>query len=103
MTDNENDLPADPPSKSARKRAALALQALGAQLVRMREAELTALPLPENLRDAIMQARQLRSHGALSRQHQYIGKLMRGIDVNALEAALAGLDEAQKARARLRR
>ena len=38
-----------PPSKSARKRAAHAAQDLGEALVRLRDAELDALQLPEAL------------------------------------------------------
>lgn len=91
-----------PPSKSARKRAAHALQKLGERLVRMRPEEVAALPLPEPLADAIAEARRLRSRGALSRQHQYIGRLMRDIDSDALESALADLEAARKARARLK-
>ena len=91
-----------PPSKSSRKRAALAAQKLGQRLVAMREQDVAELPLDENLREAIAEARRLRAHGALARQYQYIGKLMRGIDIAALEAALAAQEDARKARARLR-
>ena len=72
MDDEENgqDLP---PSKSARKREAHALQKLGEELVKMRQADLDRLPLPENLREAIDEARRLTNRGALSRQRQYIG------------------------------
>lgn len=97
--DDEDTLP---PSKSSRKRAAIAAQKLGEHLVRMREQDLAALPLEDSLREAIAEARRLTSRGALARQHQYIGKLMRGIDLDALEAALAAQTDAQKARARLR-
>jgi len=97
---NPDDLP---PSKSARKRAAHAAQKLGEQLVRMRVQDLADLPLPEDLRDAIAEARRLTSRGALARQHQYIGKLMRDIDLAALETALAAQTEARNTRARLRR
>jgi len=90
------------PSKSARKRAAHALQKLGERLVRMRPEEVAGLPLPETLAEAITEARRLRSRGALSRQHQYIGRLMRDIDVDVLETALADLEVTRKARARLR-
>ena len=102
MTDDEDwqDLP---PSKSARKRDALALQKLGEALVKMRLADLDRLPLPENLREAIDEARRLTNRGALSRQRQYIGKLMRDIDVAPVEAALAALTEERNARARMRR
>src|SRR5437870_842786 len=102
MTDDQDwqDLP---PSKSARKREALALQKLGEELVRMRLADLDRLPLPENLREAIDEARRLTSRGALARQRQFIGKLMRDIDLAPVEAALAALTEERNARARMRR
>jgi ribosome-associated protein len=92
-----------PPSKSARKRAAHAAQKLGEQLVHMRVQDLTGLPLTEDLRSAIAEARRLTSRGARARQLQFIGKLMRDVDLEALEAALAGQQAAQNARARLRR
>ena len=92
-----------PPSKSSRKRAALSMQKLGQHLVEMREQELSCLPLIESLREAIAEARRLTSRGALARQFQYIGKLMRNEDVPAIEAALDAQIEAQKARARLRK
>ena len=76
------------PSKSARKRAAHELQSLGEQLLGLREAELAALELPEPLCEAIRLARRIRSRGALARQRQYIGKLMRGVDPAPIRAAL---------------
>jgi len=102
-TDPESAAEDLPPSKSARKRAAHAAQKLGEHLVRMREQDLAGLPLPEDLRNAIAEARRLTNRGALARQHQYIGKLMRGADIVALEAALAAQAEAQSTRARLRK
>ncbi|MGC4029764.1 MAG: ribosome biogenesis factor YjgA [Steroidobacteraceae bacterium] len=92
-----------PPSKSARKRQAHALQKLGERLVRMRPAEAATLPLSEGLREAVEEARRLRSRGALARQFQYIGRLMRHEDLDALEAALAAQSDAQNAHARLKR
>ena len=100
MSDFDEDELDLPPSKSSRKRAAHAAQKLGERLTRMRPQDLTTLPLSDELRDAITEARRLTSRGALSRQHQYIGKLMRGIDIAAVEAALDALEVAQKARAR---
>lgn len=79
------------------------MQKLGEQLVAMREQERAQLPLSETLREAITEARRLTSRGALARQFQYIGKLMRDEDVPAIEAALQAQVEAQKARARLRK
>jgi ribosome-associated protein len=102
MTEYEDDA-ALPPSKSARKRAALAMQDLGKRLVEMRAPERAELPLSDTLREAIAEALRLTSRGALARQFQYIGKLMRDEDVDAIEAAISAQTEAQKARARLRR
>ena len=75
-------------SKSQRKRDAHALQELGARLVGARPALTAALPLDEALHDAIVMARGIRSHGALRRQLQLIGKLMREADAEAIAAAL---------------
>lgn len=90
--------PTEPPSKSARKRAALDLQALGEALIDLPPAELDALALPEALHDAIVAARDLRSRGALARQRQLIGKLMRRVDPEPIRAALARRGDADRAR-----
>lgn len=76
------------PSKSARKRAAHDAQRLGERLVELRDAELERLALPERLVDAIRAARSIRAHGALARQRQLIGKLMRDVDPAPILAAL---------------
>lgn len=102
MTEDE-DWQELPPSKSSRKREAHALQKLGEELVQMRAKDLERLPLPESLRDAIDEARRLTSRGALARQRQFIGKLMRDIDVEPIVTALAALTEERNARARMRR
>jgi ribosome-associated protein len=77
------------PSRSARKRAAESLQKLGVRLVGLRAAELQALALPEELLAAIHEARRLRARPAIARQHQYIGRLMREVDPEPIERALA--------------
>ena len=76
------------PSKGARKRASQDLQELGEQLIDLPDPLFESLPLPENLRDAILAARRIASHGAQLRQRQYIGKLMRKIDTEEIRAAL---------------
>ena len=78
------------PSRSARKRRALALQKLGVRLTRLTGTQLQALSLalPEELLDAVLEARRLRSRAALARQKQYIGRLMRQIDPAPIERAL---------------
>jgi len=79
----------DGPSKSSRKRAAHAAQDLGQELIRMRDGDLDALDLPETLVDAVREARRITSRGGLARQRQYIGKLMRDVDLEPIKAFLA--------------
>src|SRR5690349_891901 len=79
----------DGPSKSQRKRDADAAQKLGTRLIEMKESELQALNLPERLLDAILLAQRITTRGGLARQRQYIGKLMRDIDMGPVEEALA--------------
>src|SRR5215510_2355541 len=76
------------PSKSLRKRQSDDLQQLGEALIGLSDSELEALPLPEQLRDAVVLARRITAHGGLYRQKQYIGKLMRKIDAEPIRAAL---------------
>ena len=93
----------DRPSRSSRKRAAEALQKLGERLVELRESELVALDLPEELLDAVRDARRLGHTPALARARQYIGKLMRQIDTAPIERALAERAGDWRPRARLPR
>jgi ribosome-associated protein len=90
LPDQEED---QRPSKSARKRAAHAAQDLGETLIRLRDAELEALSLPERLLEAIREARRITSRAGGARQRQYIGKLMRELDLEPIRAALASRSE----------
>lgn len=67
-------------SKTRRKRECDQLQELGEQLIPLSNQELDKFNLPEVLYKAIQEARKIRQHGALKRQKQYIGKLMRELD-----------------------
>ena len=77
------------PSKSDRKREQHALQELGESLIALDVASLAAMPLDDRLRQAIRDAAQIRSRGALRRQKQLIGKLMRDVDPEPIRAELA--------------
>lgn len=74
------------PSRSARKRMSHDLRRLGEELVALRPERLVALPLPERLHEAIVEARRLTSFGARRRQIQFIGKLMRQLDEELVTA-----------------
>ena len=74
-------------SKSEIKRELLALQDLGKTLVDLTEKQLEKIPLDEKIRDQVLAARSMQ-RGALKRQSQYIGKLLRSVDVSAIYKAL---------------
>ena len=67
-------------SKSQLKREAAELTQLGKDLVALDAASLDKIPLDSQLRDAVDAARTIKSHGALKRQQQFIGKLLRNRD-----------------------
>jgi len=76
------------PSKSLLKRHSAELQQLGESLIELAPNDLDELALPEKLRDAIDIAKRITAHGGLYRQKQFIGKLMRKLDVEPIRAAL---------------
>jgi len=105
MTYDDEDL-SPRKSKGQLKREAEAAQALGKTLVELSESDfkrlLKHLDLPDDLRNALSDCRQITSHGAHRRQLQYIGKLMRAIDCAPIEQALAAIrSSGQVATARL--
>src|SRR5258706_13663236 len=76
------------PSKTERKRAMHELQALGERLVGLNQEQLAAIALPENLHEAVEQARRITKHEARRRQLQYIGRLMRDVDPQPIRGKL---------------
>lgn len=85
------DTDEDSLSKSQKKRDADALQVLGKQLSELDESVLDTLPLTEGLRRALQDAKRMKSHGAIRRQTQLIGKLMRSADHVAIATAFSAL------------
>lgn len=97
MDDNPTEPLTEAPSKSARKREMHALQALGESLVNLTDKQLAQIDLAdEDLREAILECRNIRSHSARKRHLQFIGKLMRGIDPQPIADALASLHHQQQ-------
>jgi ribosome-associated protein len=68
------------PSKTKLKAEADAAQEIGRQLVDLPKDKLKKLQLDEALLDAITEAKRITANGAIRRQMQYIGRLMRDID-----------------------
>ncbi len=78
----------DKPSKNARKREQHALQDLGEYLIPLKNSDLDSIGLSAALLTAVRAAAHMKSHGALRRQKQLIGKLMRQADAELIRARL---------------
>lgn len=78
------------PSRSQRKREALAVFDLAMQLVALPDVALRKLELPEDLHRLVVDSRRISAHIARKRQLQYLAKQLRrsGIDLGPIHAAL---------------
>lgn len=79
-------------SKSQRRREALELKALAAELIGLGPAMLARVPLEMPLKAAIEEAQRIRSNVARKRQLQYVAKLLRRIDPEPIVRTLAEFD-----------
>ena len=75
-------------SKTQRKREMQALQNLGEELVALSPDKLAGLDLPARLLDAVLEAKRISKFGALRRQMQYLGRLMRDADADVIRSQL---------------
>ena len=85
---DENRKTASAPSKSQVKRECHQLQDLGDEIIKLSSDDLNSLELPGDLREAILIAHKIKSRSGLKRQRQYIGKLLRGYDSEAIASQL---------------
>ncbi|HLP98703.1 MAG TPA: ribosome biogenesis factor YjgA [Sideroxyarcus sp.] len=77
-----------PPSKTKIKKQMLELQDLGKTLTGLSNEKLRELNLDDNLLEAILEYKRITKFGALSRQLQYIGRLMRDVEPAPIQAKL---------------
>lgn len=68
------------PSKSELKRQMNALQELGAALIAEPRDRVKRVPMPDDVRDAILECQLITSHEGRRRQLQFVGKKMRTLD-----------------------
>ena len=78
-----------PPSKTKIKKQMHELQDLGEELVGLSKEHLAKVEIPDSLRLAVRDVKKMKSFGAIKRQMQYIGKLMRDVDPEPIRAKLA--------------
>ncbi len=83
-------------SKSQIKREFLALQDMGARLAEMKPEILNRLPLNDALRKALEESARHTKHIARKRHNQYLGKLLRGHDIEAIQQVLDNFDTASR-------
>jgi ribosome-associated protein len=87
-------------SKSEIKRQMTALQKLGEKLMELSPKQLALVPMSEKLEEALETAKRINHHEGKRRQMQYIGKLMRSEDGEAIGAVIQQIEDGQKALAR---
>jgi len=84
-------------SKSEIKRQMHALQELGKQLSELRPDQLAKVPMSDQMRRAVEESRRISSHIALKRHMQYLGKLLRTEDSEAVKGAVDLFDASTQA------
>jgi ribosome-associated protein len=80
-------------SRTRLKKEAEALQKTGEKLVPLSDEQLSRMGVPPALMEAVRAARSMKSHGARRRQMQYIGTLMRRMDITAIEQGLLEIEQ----------
>lgn len=79
-------------SKSEIKRDMHKLQEMGEKLLNIKASDLAGFPLNDEMFAAIEESKRIKSNEAMRRHLQYIGKLMRSLDVDAIQICLDKLD-----------
>ena len=74
------------PSKSQVKRDCDHLVDLGEEILKLKPDEIKTLDLPDELKEAVTTALKIKSRSGLKRQRLYIGKLLRSLDNEEIEA-----------------
>lgn len=91
MSQDEFDQDSDLVSKSQRKRESLAVQKLGERLTQLNPQQLAQIPLNDDLRAAIEELSRIHHREGRRRHLQFIGKLMRNADHEAIEQSYSAL------------
>lgn len=84
-------------SRTAMKRYMDELQELGRRITELRPDQQAQVPMDERLREAVEEMSRISSNGAKKRHLNFIGKLMRNEDEDAIRAAVERFDSASEA------
>jgi ribosome-associated protein len=89
---NEFEPEYDRPSKSELKRQSNELQKLGEQLVEAPRDRVKRVPMPEDVRDVILETQTITNHEGRRRALQFVGKKMRTLDEEEVAAIQRAID-----------
>ena len=89
---NEFEPEYDRPSKSELKRQSNELQKLGEQLVEAPRDRVKRVPMPEDVRDVILETQTITNHEGRRRAMQFVGKKMRTLDEEEVAAIQRAID-----------
>ncbi|MEO6968711.1 MAG: ribosome biogenesis factor YjgA [Rhodanobacteraceae bacterium] len=89
--DSHDDAANEPPSRSGRRREALAMLDLAEALVTLPPSRVKKIDVPDEVREEIANVRRIPSHIARKRQLAHLAKLMRRHDQATFDAARAEL------------
>jgi len=92
--ENEDEIPK---SKTQIKREVEALQDLGKKMLGLSKNQLKKIEMSETLRDAFVEAGRIKKHEAMRRHLQYIGRVMRTEDHEAIAQRVALFDSTSAA------
>lgn len=89
-------------SKTRLKKEMIELQKLGEQLIELPHSYLRKIGLPQELLETVLNAKEVRTHGARRRQKQRIGVLMREADPVHIQKMLDEFGQTRQTHAHLK-
>ncbi len=92
MSPDETEDEFDGPSRSQLRRDATAIFKLAESLAKLTEAQLTRIPLGDDLLDEIRRTRGIHQPIARKRETQYVAKLLRRLELDEIDAVRKVLD-----------
>lgn len=92
MSDIEEEFEYSGPSKSQVKREMHALQDLGKQICELPKKQFIKIPLSSTMVEAVAEWHRIKKNEAKRRHLQYVGKVMRSEDIDAIKEALEMLN-----------
>ena len=88
-------------SKTQLKKEADDVQTLGVEIAQLPKQKITSLSLPDVAKEAIIFYQNIKKNSAKRRQAQYIGKILRGLDLSQVNEELNVIKNISKLRIKL--